>query len=67
MTFDIRLLTDPTAVARDQGRKAGAREERERIRNEFATYATRHPDPVVADELWGFVHHLDREGSRETE
>lgn len=61
MTFDIRLLTDPAAVARDQGRKAGAREERERIRDLFATYATRHPDPVVADELWGFVHYIDKE------
>jgi len=61
MTFDIRLLTDPTAVARDQGRKAGAREERDRIRGQFALWATRHPDPVVADELWGFVHWIDKE------
>jgi len=26
----------------------------------FATFATRHPDPIVSDELWTFVNHIER-------
>jgi hypothetical protein len=33
---------------------------RDQVRDQFAMYATRHPEPVVADELWGFVHHIER-------
>jgi len=58
---DLRILLDPTGIALDEGRKQGVRLERDRIRSQFATYATRHPDPVVADELWGFVHWIDKE------
>jgi hypothetical protein len=33
---------------------------RDQVRDQFAMYATRHPEPVVADELWGFVRHIER-------
>ena len=39
---------------------AGRRQMLNRIRTEFATFATRHPDPIISDELWQFVNHLDR-------
>jgi hypothetical protein len=58
--LNVRVLLDPTLPAREAGRIQGATEMRERIKHEFAKYATRHPDPVVADELWGFVHFIDR-------
>jgi hypothetical protein len=57
---NLRLLLDPVRSHREEGRMQGRKEMRDLIRDQFATYAVRHPDPVVADELWGFVHHIDR-------
>ena len=60
---NVRILADPFRIAADEGRKVGAREERERIKSQFAAWATRHPDPVVSDELWAFVNKIGRDNS----
>ena len=58
--FDIRAMLDPVPFARNEGRKVGQREMRDRVRDEFARFATRHPDPVISDELWTFVNYIER-------
>ena len=60
MTQYATVWTDPTRSAREAGRLQGRKEMRDQVRDQFAMYATRHPEPVVADELWGFVHHIER-------
>ena len=54
----VRLMLDPTTSAREAGRQQGRTEMREQIATMFASFASSHPDPVVSDELWGFVHHI---------
>ena len=60
MANDLRQFLDPVPFAREAGRSLGQREMRDRIRDAFATFATRHPDPVVSDELWPFVNFIER-------
>ena len=60
MTQYATVWTDPTRLAREAGRLQGRKEMRDQVRDQFAMYATRHPEPVVADELWGFVRHIER-------
>ena len=62
MSFDIRHMLDPVPLAREAGREAGRREMREQLRATFASFAATHPDPVVCDELWTFIDHIDRMG-----
>jgi hypothetical protein len=38
----------------------GRKEMRDRLRDQFATFASSHPNPVVADELWTFIGHIER-------
>jgi hypothetical protein len=33
---------------------------RDQIRAQFATFASRHPDPIITDELWLIVNHIER-------
>ena len=60
MSVDLRQFLDPVPFAKQAGRELGHREMRDRIRDQFATFATRHPDPVISDELWTFVNFIDR-------
>lgn len=60
MPNDVRQFLDPVPFAREAGRELGQRQMRDRIRDEFAAFAVRHPDPVVSDELWSFVNHIER-------
>ena len=60
MALDIRTWVDPVPIAKQAGRQQGQREMRDRIRDTFATFATRHPDPVISDELWTFVNYIER-------
>ena len=38
--------------------REGQRWMRDHVIDEFVMYATTHPDPVVTDELWAYVHRL---------
>lgn len=58
--FNVHKLLDPVNTSREEGRLAGRKEMRDQIRDQFATFASRHPDPVVSDELWMFVNHIER-------
>lgn len=60
MTYDVRRMLDPVPVARDEGRKQGRREMRDRIRQELAAFAASHPVQEISDELWTFVGFVDR-------
>ena len=59
--FDVRQMLDPVKTAREEGRLQGKLEMRNAIRDQFATFAVHHPDPVISDELWMFVNHIDRQ------
>ena len=56
----VRFMLDPVPFARDEGRKAGQREMRDRVRDAFAAFAATHPNAVISDELWAFVAHIER-------
>ena len=58
--FNVKEMLDPVRWSREEGRLQGRKEMRDRVRDTFATFATRHPDPVISDELWLFVNHIDR-------
>ena len=60
MANQLHAFLDPVPFARETGRQLGQRQMRDRIRDQFAVFATRHPDPVIADELWTFVSHIER-------
>lgn len=59
---DIRIqqLLDPVRTSREEGRLQGRKEMRDLLRDAFATFATSHPNSVVADELWTFVNHIEK-------
>jgi hypothetical protein len=54
-------MLDPVKTSREEGRLQGRKEMRDQIRDQFATFASRHPEPVVSDELWTFVNWIERE------
>jgi hypothetical protein len=53
---------NPVKEARAHGLREGQTMMRDKIAEELATFATTHPDPVVADELWAFVIHVRQRG-----
>lgn len=53
-----RIFQPDTAQAKAAGFSEGARYMRDKVEHLFAQWATTHPDPVVADELWTFVEKL---------
>lgn len=59
-TFNVKHMLDPVRTSREEGRLTGRKEMRDLLRSTFATFAASHPDPVVADELWTFVGHIER-------
>ena len=59
-SFNVKSLLDPVRTSREEGRLQGRKEMRDQIRDQFATFASRHPDPVVSDELWTFVNWIER-------
>jgi hypothetical protein len=59
--FNVRNMLDPVKTSREEGRLQGRKEMRDHIRDQFATFASRHPEPVVSDELWTFVNWIERE------
>jgi hypothetical protein len=59
--FNVHTTLDPVRTSREEGRLQGRKEMRDQIRNQFATFASRHPDPVISDELWTFVNWIERE------
>ena len=59
--FNVHTTLDPVRTSREEGRIQGRKEMRDQIRNQFATFASRHPDPVISDELWTFVNWIERE------
>jgi len=60
MTFQVRNMLDPVRTSREEGRLQGRKEMRDKLRADFATFATSHPNPVIADELWHFIGHIER-------
>ena len=58
--FNIKHMLDPVRLAREEGRTQGRKEMRDLLRDQFATFASTHPDPRIADELWTFVEHVER-------
>jgi len=58
--FNVKEMLDPVRWSREEGRLQGRKEMRDRVRDQFATFASRHPDPVISDELWLFVNHIER-------
>ena len=52
------IIYDPVALARRDALHAGQRMMRDRLAAEFAAFAVNHPNPVIADELWSFVHFI---------
>jgi hypothetical protein len=59
-SFNVKAMLDPVRTAREDGRVQGRKEMRDLIRDQFATFASTHPEPRVADELWAFVAHIER-------
>jgi hypothetical protein len=59
-SFNVKQMLDPVRWSREEGRLQGRKEMRDMVRDQFATFASRHPDPVVSDELWLFVNHIER-------
>lgn len=59
-SFNVKQMLDPVRWSREEGRLQGRKEMRDLVRDQFATFASRHPDPVVSDELWMFVNHIER-------
>ncbi|MEN6301955.1 MAG: hypothetical protein ABFD96_04480 [Armatimonadia bacterium] len=60
MTFTVANMLDPVRTAREEGRMQGRQEMRDLLREQFTTFATSHPNPVVCDELWMFKEHIER-------
>jgi hypothetical protein len=58
--FNVKEMLDPVRWSREEGRLQGRKEMRDHVRDQFATFASRHPDPVISDELWLFVSHIER-------
>ena len=58
--FNIKHMLDPVRLAREEGRTQGRKEMRDLLRDQFATFASSHPDRVIADELWTYVAHVER-------
>ena len=58
--FSVKQMLDPVRFAREEGRIAGKKEMRDQLRDTFATFAASHPNPVIADELWQFVGHIEK-------
>jgi hypothetical protein len=59
-SFNVKAMLDPVRTSREEGRLQGRKEMRDQIRDQFATFASRHPEPVVSDELWTFVNWIER-------
>jgi hypothetical protein len=60
-SFNVKAMLDPVRTSREEGRLQGRKEMRDQIRDQFATFASRHPDPIISDELWTFVNWIERE------
>jgi hypothetical protein len=58
--FSVKHMLDPVRTSREEGRLAGRKEMRDLLRSAFASFAAAHPDPVISDELWTFVNHIER-------
>jgi hypothetical protein len=58
--FNVRHMLDPVKTSREEGRIQGRKEMRDLLRDQFATFAAGHPNPVVADELWQYVGHIEK-------
>lgn len=58
--FNVKALLDPVRTSREEGRLQGRKEMRDYLRDVFATHAASHPNPVVADELWTFINHIEK-------
>lgn len=58
--FNVRTMLDPVRTSREEGRVQGRKEMRDQLRDQFASFATSHPNPVIADELWQFVAHIEK-------
>ena len=52
------IMLDPVQAVKVDALATGQRMMRDRIAVDLATFATSHPDPVVADELWAFINHV---------
>ncbi len=59
-SFNVKAMLDPVRTSREEGRLQGRKEMRDQIRGQFATFASRHPDPIISDELWTFVNFIER-------
>jgi len=58
--FNVKHMLDPVRLAREEGRTQGRKEMRDLLRDQFASFASSHSSPIVADELWQFVGHIER-------
>lgn len=58
--FNVKQMLDPVRSAREEGRMQGRKEMRDMLRDTFASFAASHPDPVIADELWQYVGHIEK-------
>lgn len=59
-TFQVKTMLDPVRTSREEGRMQGRKEMRDHIRGTFAAFASDHPNPVIRDELWAFIEHIER-------
>ena len=59
-SFSVKTMLDPVRTSREEGRLQGRKEMRDQLRDQFASFASSHPNPVVADELWQFVAHIEK-------
>ena len=59
-SFNVKAMLDPVRTSREEGRLQGRKEMRDQIRDQFAIFASSHPSPIVADELWTFVAHIEK-------
>ena len=58
--FNVKQMLDPVRPSRAEGRIQGRKEMRDHLRDTFASFAASHPNPVIADELWQYVGHIER-------
>jgi hypothetical protein len=59
-SYNVRNMLDPVRTSREEGRVQGRKEMRDLLRDQFAMFASSHPSPVVGDELWTFVAHIEK-------
>ena len=55
----LSAWADPVKVAKEEGRRIGAQQMRDRACSVLAGHASRETNPDVSKALWDFIHYLE--------